>query len=276
METYNKLKQLGKGTFGTVYLCERIHNKLKIVVKEINGDLDNKQVEVAKNEVAVLKALNHPNVIQYYDSYLKNGTFFIVMEYAKHGNLYELINRSKPNFIEKDKILSIFVQTLMGLDHIHSKSIIHRDMKCENVLLTGINGDIVKIGDFGISKILEMNYGKTNTIIGTTNYLAPEICDGQPYDTKSDIWSLGCILYELCALERLYSGSMSSVIVAIKAGRRKRINVDILGSELQRIIDSMVEVNPALRPTTTALLAHSFIYPITHTLMLSLGNIPSA
>nr|XP_023014841.1 serine/threonine-protein kinase Nek5-like [Leptinotarsa decemlineata] len=98
MEFYNTVRQLGKGTFGTVQLCERIHNKQKIVVKQIVTELEGQQLEAAKNEVVILKSLNHPNVIQYYDSYIQKGLFYIVMEYASKGTLQESIERERPKY----------------------------------------------------------------------------------------------------------------------------------------------------------------------------------
>lgn len=102
METFNVLQKLGQGTFGIVYLCERKHNKQKIVVKEIFIDSNNDQLQSARNEVTVLKALQHPNIIQHYDSFGKHGSFYIVMEYARGGTLHEHIKNNQPNYFESD------------------------------------------------------------------------------------------------------------------------------------------------------------------------------
>lgn len=269
MDPYNRIKALGKGTFGTVYLCERKHNHKKVVVKEIDTDLKPDQLKAAQLEVKILKSLANPNIIQYFDSFYKNNVFYIIMEYATHGNLHEYIKNAIPKPIEREVVLNFFCQILSGLHHIHSKKIIHRDLKCENIFLTGLRGNVVKIGDFGISTSLAVN-DKANTFIGTTNYLAPEMCDGSPYDTKADIWSLGCILYEICALERMFDGPVARVVLSIKNGSRKLINLEKYGAEIQQLIDITLQDDPAQRPATVNLMAYAQLFPTIKKIELTL------
>lgn len=108
-----------------------------------------------QNEVKVMKTLNHPNVIKYHDSYIRNGKFHIMMEYASKDSLHDLILNNRPNLLEPQVVMNIFVQILMGLNHIHGRKVLHRDLKPQNIFLTGLNADVVKIGDFGISRILK-------------------------------------------------------------------------------------------------------------------------
>lgn len=112
------------------------------------------QYDVVKNEITILQLMDHPNVIQYYDSYVKDGTFHIVMECAVFGNLHEYISKHAPTYFPREFVMSVFCQILNGLNYIHRKKVIHRDLKCENIFLTGLHEDVVKIGDFGISKVL--------------------------------------------------------------------------------------------------------------------------
>ncbi|GLV46209.1 nimA-like kinase [Carabus blaptoides fortunei] len=227
----------------------------------------------ANNEIEILKSLKHPNVIQYYKHFLSKRFFCIIMEYATKGNLYDFIlNQRRFGYIKQKDALNIFCQILLGLDHIHSKNIIHRDMKCENILITGMKFDLIKIADFGISKLLECD-GKANTIIGTPNYLAPEVCDGKPYDMKSDIWSLGCILYELCALERMFEGNISNVVLSIASGRIKEINYSIYDQQIQEVIYMLLTTNPQFRPNTTGLMRHTILMPVLFNLPVELGRI---
>lgn len=270
MHAFNILEKLGKGTFGTVYLCERKHNKLKVVVKEVSIDLNNPQIESAKNEVSVLKSLKHSNIVQYYDSFVSSGVFYIVMEYANKGSLYDFIKKQKENLIPQQTVLNLFCQILKGLHHIHSKNIIHRDLKSENIFLTGLNADVIKIGDFGISKML-LKDGKANTCIGTANYLAPEICQGRSYDTKSDIWSLGCILFELCALERMFEGPVANVVYSISTGRKKLINTYHYETAVQYLVETMLQLDPVNRPDTTSLLHFPIVLPTYYVLGTNLG-----
>ncbi|KAJ3642780.1 hypothetical protein Zmor_025535 [Zophobas morio] len=274
MDLYNVISLLGKGTFGTVHLCERKHNSQKIVIKRISINLENgDEINVAKNEVAVLKSLNHPNIIEYFDSFMKNGTLYIVMEYASKGTLFDFIARSRPNRFQPQIVMNLFCQIVLGLNHIHSRNVIHRDLKCENIFLTGLQGDVIKIGDFGISKIL-LNNKNAHTLIGTCNYVAPEICDGKPYDSKSDIWSLGCILYEMCAMEKMFDGTLSNVVLSIAAGRRKVIDVHFYGVQMQQMIEIMLQIDPNDRPDTMKLMTLSDVFPSLHVLGTNLGCIP--
>ncbi|GJQ71712.1 putative protein kinase [Trypoxylus dichotomus] len=272
MSSYAYLSELGRGTFGTVYLCEKKHNKMKIVIKEI--ELNSDQLTIAQNEVNILKTLHHPNICQYYDSFKRNNKFSIVMEYARFGNLHDYLkNRRLYNdFLHRDLALNIICQVLLGLEHLHSKKIIHRDLKTENIFLSGSMKDFIKIGDFGISKCLRNN-DQANTIIGTTNYLAPEMCDGQPYDMKSDIWSFGCIMYEVCSLERLFNGTISEVVTAIKSGQRKQIDLEHYGADIQEVIEMTTQIDPVLRPTTRNLMANPVFVSKLYFISVNLGQI---
>ncbi|KAF7287337.1 serine/threonine-protein kinase Nek8-like [Rhynchophorus ferrugineus] len=272
MEMYDVVERLSRGTFGTIYLCERKHNKRKLVIKLIHTDLTGDDLKNAKNEVAILKSLNHPNVIEYHDSYVKGDTFYIMMEYAEHGNLQEFIAKRRLEYLSPQAVMNFFCQILMGLDHIHEKGIIHRDLKCENIFLTGINQDVIKIGDFGIAKLLCNNH-MAKTIIGTYNYVAPELCDGKPYDSKSDIWALGCILYELCQMEKLFEGTISNVVLSIANGKLKTINIKRYGKQMQILLNLLLQTDPKERPDTKTLMTLGDIFPTLHCLSVNLGCI---
>lgn len=125
-----------------------------MVIKEIDLNKYSEHLDDAQNEVGIMKTLNHPNVIKYHDSYIRNGKFHIMMEYASKGCLHEFILNNRPNLLDAQVVMNLFVQILMGLNHIHVKKILHRDLKPQNIFLTGLKADVVKIGDFGISRIL--------------------------------------------------------------------------------------------------------------------------
>lgn len=125
-----------------------------MVIKEIDLNKYSEHLDDAQNEVSIMKTLNHPNVIKYHDSYIRNGKFHIMMEYASKGCLHEFILNNRPNLLDAQVVMNLFVQILMGLNHIHVKKILHRDLKPQNIFLTGLKADVVKIGDFGISRIL--------------------------------------------------------------------------------------------------------------------------
>ena len=121
--------------------------------------------------------------------------------------------KTKGACIPEPDIFHWFVQLCMAVRHIHEKKIIHRDIKLQNVLLTSESQ--IKLGDFGISKLLESTADFAKTSLGTPYYLSPEICSGKKYNSKSDIWMLGCLLYELCALKKPFEGESLHVIFSI-------------------------------------------------------------
>uniref|UniRef100_A0A8C5EMQ8 non-specific serine/threonine protein kinase n=1 Tax=Gouania willdenowi TaxID=441366 RepID=A0A8C5EMQ8_GOUWI len=128
------------------------------------------------------------------------------MEYCDGGDLLKKINIQKGVPFNEDQIVKWFLQICLGLKHIHDQKILHRDIKSQNIFLTN-GGMTVKLGDFGIAKLLNKTMELARTLVGTPNYISPEICKGRPYNNKTDIWSLGCILYELCTLSHPFKGA---------------------------------------------------------------------
>lgn len=274
MDLFDVEKQLARGTFGMVYVCKKKHNQEKVVVKEIPFELLGVDFKKAENEVLILRCLNHPNIIKYLDSYHKNRAFYIVMEYASHGTLQQFIakRRETKDYLLPQHVMDFFCQILLGLHHIHGRGIVHRDLKCENIFITGLKQEVLKIGDFGLSKLLANNC-LANTVIGTCNYVAPEICEGKPYNKKSDIWALGCILYELCELDKMFKGPVSSVVLSIASGARKPINGRTYGKQMQELLNLCLQKNPADRPDTKVIMSLSDVFPTLFCLPTNLGSI---
>jgi len=149
------------------------------------------------NEIRLLASIKHPNIVQYKESFIDENTqcLCLVMEYADGGDLISKINehsRRGTNFSHAE-IVSVATQMILGLKALHDSKICHRDLKCANIFLTKEGG--VKLGDFNVSKVLHR--GMLHTQTGTPYYASPEVWQDKPYDTKSDIWSLGCVLYEM-------------------------------------------------------------------------------
>ena len=149
----------------------------------------------------MLKAMRHPYIITYKESFMDKRCLCIVMDYADGGDLYtKIANQKKIGKVcySEDQILDWFVQMALAIKHIHDRKILHRDLKTQNIFMNQ-NGSI-KIGDFGIARVLSDTKSKAKTVVGTPYYLSPEIIKSEPYSFKSDIWSLGVLLYEMCAL----------------------------------------------------------------------------
>lgn len=163
--------------------------------------LSAKEKEFSLSEANMMKDLKHANIVQYIESFIEKDVLIIIMEYCEEGDLGFHVKRrqQKKELIPEKIILNWFLQIALALDYIHSKKILHRDIKSSNIFLTS-NGT-VKIGDFGISKVLEGTQEAANTVVGTPYYMSPEVCENKPYTYKSDVWALGCVLYELCTLK---------------------------------------------------------------------------
>ncbi len=218
LKKYKKVKYLGKGSYGAAILvCLKSNPKENFVIKEIViGHLKESEQQSAKNEVEVLRQMHHSNIAMYVESFVESSKLYIVMEYADGGDLTAAISRRKKEGgpWDEDEVMRIFVQICLALKHVHDQNILHRDLKSQNIFLT--NKGIVKLGDFGIAKVLDTSGDQARTQIGTPFYLSPEICESEPYGRSSDIWSLGVVLYELLTLEMPFSAqSLPALVVKI-------------------------------------------------------------
>ena len=162
--------------------------------------LTEKEKQNALNEVRILASINHPNIIGYKEAFFEDSTscLCIIMEYADGGDLLKQINVHKKkgtNFPEKEA-WHYFIQMVRGLKALHDLKICHRDIKCANLFIT--RDGQVKLGDLNVSKVAKKGFLHTQT--GTPYYASPEVWKDKPYDIRSDIWSLGCVLYEMLAL----------------------------------------------------------------------------
>ncbi|KAJ3437613.1 camk family protein kinase [Anaeramoeba flamelloides] len=260
MENYKKIKTLGKGSYGEARLYRlketgeyRVLKFIYITSKEFK--------EITKNEAKLMCSLNHPNIIKYHDSIVipKKDLFIIVMEFANGGDLREKIERQKDlgQYFSEDEILETFIQICLALQHIHSKKIIHRDLKLANIFLT--KSGQIKVGDFGISKLLQSTLEKAKTVCGTPYYLSPEIISCKPYSYKTDVWSIGIILYELCTLKRAFTGTNITQL-ALKISRSKVERIPSFYSKhLQRLVYELLERDESKRPTINQILQNPFI-----------------
>ncbi|NXU09687.1 NEK3 kinase, partial [Pardalotus punctatus] len=253
MEGYNVLKVLGEGSFGRALLVLHRIRDQKYVMKEIRLPMSSSGVENSRKEAVLLAKMKHPNIVAFKESFEADGHLYIVMEYCDDGDLMQKIKHQGGNLFPEDMILQWFVQMCLAVKHIHDKRVLHRDIKSKNVFLTQ-NGKI-KLGDFGSARLLAHPMSYACTYVGTPYYVPPEIWESMPYNNKSDIWSLGCILYELCTLKHPFqANSWKHLILKICKG-----SYDPLPShysyELHYLIKQMFKRNPQNRPSASTILA---------------------
>ena len=254
-------EDLGSGSFGKVCLVTRKSDKKIFAMKRVKlSKLNQKEKEHAVNEIRILYSLNNKNIIGYEEAFYddESETLNIIMEYADDGDLETKIKElsKKKLFFDENTIWNILIQILFGLKYLHDNKIIHRDLKSANIFLTK-NG-IVKIGDLNVSKVLNQNK-MAQTKTGTPYYSAPEIWENKSYDNKIDIWSVGCIIYEMCCLVCPFrSTSILKLALLINKGEYKPIP-DIYSDNLSNIISKMIIVNPTKRFNCDKLLKIPFL-----------------
>ena len=241
-------------------LVQAISDRKLYVMKVIDvSKMDRKQKEEALNEVHVLKAMRHPYIVTYRESFMNKSCLCIVMDYADGGDMYGKIAKQKTlgRGFSEGQILDWFVQICLAMKHIHERKILHRDLKTQNIFLTS-KGE-VKVGDFGIARVLKSTYDCAQTAIGTPYYLSPEICQEKPYNQKSDIWSLGCILYEMTTLRHAFdSSNMKGLVLKILRGAYPAIP-DMYSDSLRDLLAEMLQRDPARRPSVKRILEKEFL-----------------
>jgi NIMA (never in mitosis gene a)-related kinase len=247
--------ELGHGSFGIVYKVKRkTDGKIYALKKVYLNQLKEKERQNSLNEIRILASINNKNIIQYKGSFYDNinNSLCLVMEYAENGDLEKKITtRQKKNlYFQEYEILNMIIQIIKGLKSLHDYKIMHRDIKSANIFL--FNDNIVKIGDLNVSKILKNNLHNTQT--GTPYYASPEIWENKSYDFKSDIWSLGCLIYEICSLKAPFRGtSMKMVYDKVIKGIYDPIP-KIYSRALGKIVYICLQVNPNNRPNCEQLL----------------------
>ncbi|KFW72204.1 Serine/threonine-protein kinase Nek11, partial [Pygoscelis adeliae] len=255
-------RKLGNGSFGSVYLVSdrkaKQGEELK-VLKEISvGDLKPNETVEANLEAQLLSKLDHPGIVKFYASFVERDSFCIITEYCEGGDLDFKIQEYKESgkIFTQRQIIDWFIQLLLGVNYMHERRILHRDLKAKNIFL---KNNLLKIGDFGVSCLLMGSCDLATTFTGTPYYMSPEALKHQGYNTKSDIWSLGCILYEMCCMNHAFAGhNFLSVVLKIVEGDTPSLP-DRYPSKLNAVLCSMLNKNPSLRPTAAEILKIPYI-----------------
>uniref|UniRef100_A0A2I2Z8V8 Serine/threonine-protein kinase Nek11 n=1 Tax=Gorilla gorilla gorilla TaxID=9595 RepID=A0A2I2Z8V8_GORGO len=255
-------QKLGSGSFGTVYLVSdkkaKRGEELK-VLKEISvGELNPNETVQANLEAQLLSKLDHPAIVKFHASFMEQDNFCIITEYCEGRDLDDKIQEYKQagKIFPENQIIEWFIQLLLGVDYMHERRILHRDLKSKNIFL---KNNLLKIGDFGVSRLLMGSCDLATTLTGTPHYMSPEALKHQGYDTKSDIWSLACILYEMCCMNHAFAGSnFLSIVLKIVEGDTPSLP-ERYPKELNAIMESMLNKNPSLRPSAIEILKIPYI-----------------
>ncbi|WWC64014.1 uncharacterized protein I303_106620 [Kwoniella dejecticola CBS 10117] len=253
-QVYKNLVKIGQGASGGVYTCHDRHG-YPVAIKQMNLEKQPKQ-DLIINEILVMRESAHPNIVNFKDSYLWRGDLWVIMEYMEGGSLTDVVTA---HCMSEAQIAAVSKEVCEGLRHLHSKGVIHRDIKSDNILLS-INGD-VKLTDFGFcARIADPLNAKRTTMVGTPYWMAPEVVKRNEYGPKVDIWSLGILAIEMLEGEPPYlnENPVRALYLIATNGTPKVKDFDRLSTNFKDYIGRALTVSADIRPNADQLLKHEF------------------
>eukprot|EP00930_Biecheleria_cincta_P022618 TRINITY_DN16502_c0_g1_i1.p1 TRINITY_DN16502_c0_g1~~TRINITY_DN16502_c0_g1_i1.p1 ORF type:complete len:642 (-),score=135.01 TRINITY_DN16502_c0_g1_i1:184-2109(-) len=259
---YRELRQIGEGSFAKALLVQDASGAQAVCKVMDITEASQKEADDAAKEGKLLASLQHPYVVRYRDSFCQAGKLCIVMDFCEGGELAKHIRKTKRlrQRIPETQVLKWFTQAMLSLKYIHDKKILHRDLKPANFFLT--KSGALRMGDFGIAKAMACTMACAKTRIGTPYYLAPEVCQEKPYAWPADIWAMGCVLYEMCALQVPFEAkSISGLVQKICHGELPEVP-DCYSEFLQTLFRQMLDRDPRKRPSADEVLQQPQIQAI--------------
>ncbi|XP_046447546.1 serine/threonine-protein kinase Nek7-like [Daphnia pulex] len=256
LSQFNVGREIGKGQFSQVYSATFLpcpSRRVAIKRVELLEMVDSKARADCVKEIQLLKQLKHPNVVRYLGSFEENqsGQLLIVLELAGAGDLAKFLFSCQRNarLMTEQAIWRIFVQIASALEHIHSRRIVHRDIKPANVFLTS---DLtVKLGDLGLGRFFSSKTFAAHSLVGTPYYMSPERLNQCGYDFSSDIWSLGCLLYEMAALQppfNCFKSNWNALRQNIERCEYPPLPSDRYSVDMRHLVGSCLQRAPTERP----------------------------
>ncbi|KAJ2807603.1 hypothetical protein H4R21_000407 [Coemansia helicoidea] len=255
MLLYRNLVKIGQGASGGVYTAQPVGSPNIVAIKQMNL-LKQPKKDLIINEILVMRESKHKNIVNFIDSFLHCGDLWVVMEYMEGGSLTDVVTN---NLMTEGQIATVCRETLEGLEHLHSKGVIHRDIKSDNVLLS-LKGDI-KLTDFGFCAQLTESMAKRTTMVGTPYWMSPEVVMRKEYGSKVDVWSLGIMAIEMVEGEPPYlnENPLRALYLIATIGTPKIQNPESLSAVFRDFLALALQVSPESRPNTTELLRHPFL-----------------
>lgn len=259
MDNYAFIRAVGKGSYGEVNLVKHKTDRKQYVIKKLNLITSSKRERrSAEQEAQLLSRLRHPNIVTYRESWEGDDCqLYIVMGFCEGGDLYHRLKQQKGDLLPERQVVEWFVQVAMALQYLHERNILHRDLKTQNIFLTKTN--IIKVGDLGIARVLENQNDMASTLIGTPYYMSPELLSNKPYNHKSDVWALGCCVYEMSTLKHAFNArDMNSLVYRIVEGKLPQMP-SRYDTQLGELIKGMLSKRPEDRPDVKLILRQPYI-----------------
>jgi p21-activated kinase 1 len=247
---YRQFVKIGQGASGGVYTAFENGTNQCVAIKQMNLEQQPKK-DLIINEILVMKGSKQKNIVNFMDSFLVKGDLWVVMEYMEGGSLTDVVTF---NMMSEGQISAVCRETLCGLQFLHSKGVIHRDIKSDNILLS-MEG-VIKLTDFGFCAQINESHMKRTTMVGTPYWMAPEVVGRKEYGRKIDIWSLGIMAIEMIEGEPPYlnESPLRALFLIATNGTPKVKEEHQLTPTFQHFLDFALEVDPERRASAGELL----------------------